>query len=62
MVYMRTPEKEKDYLVLRRAKMKETEPKKKRKQENETKNEHARRTPAESRGDKVAVCWYDQSY
>ena len=28
----------------------------------EAENKHARRAQAESRGDKVAVCWYDQSY
>ena len=43
----------------------------KRKKENKTKERkkernknfvHARRAQAESRGDKVAVCWHNQSY
>ena len=35
--------------------------KRKEKKRNRNNNKHALRAQAESRGDKVAVCWYDQS-
>ena len=56
----------KNSLIKIRVKRKETERKeKKRKEEKKRKmnpNKHALRAQAESRGDKVAACWYDQSY
>ena len=53
-------------VIQRRAKRaKRGKKEKKRKERKEKRNKnfmHARRAQAESRGDKVAVCWYNQSY
>ena len=50
-----------------KGKKKETEKEKKKngrkrkRRKKETETNHAIRAPAESLGDKVAACWYDQS-
>ena len=49
----------------KKRRLKKDENKRNRKETKETKMKQKRRctrAQAESRGDKVAVCWYDQSY
>ena len=46
----------------RNRKRKERKKMKTKTKKNETQTKHALRAQAESQGDKVAACWYDQSY